>query len=169
MSSDISYQSYSTKKGGIFETGPQFSPHFKSDLQNTISEVFNESRGDPNLIINLGANEYALFSSTTLWTFISNPSFAYMRPWWLATFSFSLLTSNTVKTYGSLAPGLCPFHNSLNIADISSIQGLFENIFNRNSSVISLINRIDWDIPTNLYRNSSGITHLVNERVISED
>lgn len=50
-------------------------------------------------------------SSVTFWTYLSNPSFALISPWWLSTLSATLLTAQTEQVSGFLNPGFCPYNS----------------------------------------------------------
>ena len=84
--------------------------------------------------------------SSTYWTISSNPSFAYLRPWWLATFSISLLTSSTTK-----------------------IQTFLENFFSIKGSLISYIVNLNENlINSNSYSDGNGVIQYDNTRSTTE-
>ena len=45
-----------------------------------------------------------------------------MKPWWLATFSFGLLSTDTIEKKAFLAPGFCPYRNLYSINQSKDIQ-----------------------------------------------
>lgn len=138
-------------------------------MEKHLSIAFNESRGEPIVVMSLGGHEAGLFSWQTLWTFVGTPGFAFMRPWWLASFSLSLLTSNTIKIQANLAPGLCPFHPRMNLQDLNQIQSLLKDFFQKNTSLINYIKKTDSSFPTKAYSNGSNITPLPKNRAYSEE
>lgn len=54
-------------------------------------------------------NRFLQSSTSSYWVKSSNPTFAQMRPWWLATVSLSLLVTQTSRLDAVLAPGICPY------------------------------------------------------------
>ena len=98
----------------------------------------------------------------------SNPSFAYLKPWYLSTFSISLLTSSTYSLEGSFSPGFCPGHIQNNIDGLFYIENKFEEFFG-DSSVISYVeNPISMNSFQNSYQNSEGFYNLRNQRNVEE-
>lgn len=101
-------ENISVLKGSSYDEGLKFEEHFEREINSSLGDGSIKNR-DPIFIINLGRRELQ-HSSYQKWTVVSNPSFAYMRPWWLSVFSLSLLTLQTINLNGTLSPGICPYH-----------------------------------------------------------
>eukprot|EP01017_Pseudomicrothorax_dubius_P028620 TRINITY_DN3408_c0_g3_i4.p1 TRINITY_DN3408_c0_g3~~TRINITY_DN3408_c0_g3_i4.p1 ORF type:complete len:107 (-),score=13.76 TRINITY_DN3408_c0_g3_i4:53-373(-) len=77
------------------------------------------------------------------WTVAFNPSYAYIKPWWMAVLSFKFLTGNTIDFPAYLSPGFCPYKPSYTLLDVLSIQNMLDNHFQNNDRKIT---SVIWDL-----------------------
>ena len=114
---DINYvKNYQISNGAIYTQGVSFEPNSMSAI-NTAREKAAESDTDQIFILEMGKKTLQS-RRNGLWTIISNPSYAYIRPWWLSTFSLSLLTAQSYEVSGYLSPGFCPYHIEANLQEV---------------------------------------------------
>lgn len=83
---------------------------FNTDITDKIKEIKNKTsvEVEPIWIVDL-RRKHLQSSTSNLWVKSTNPTFALMKPWWLATTSLSLLVTQTFKIDGVLVPGICPY------------------------------------------------------------
>jgi hypothetical protein len=76
---------------GVFELKMEWSPDYK----NTILTQLDLMAAGSDFIFSMSVSgpKFMQASSMTFWTFFTNPAFAQLRPWWLATLSGTLLTA----------------------------------------------------------------------------
>ena len=151
---DIAYNDYQVVAGAIYDQGISFEPSFFQLLEE-MKKLADDKQTDQIFTIEIG-RKYLQSQSNSFWTIISNPSFAYMRPWWLATFSLSLLTANSYSIQAYLSPGLCPYHIEPNIEDIYVIQNYLDGFFALNTSIISYIDESYAIDLSYVYNNGTG-------------
>ena len=165
---DIEYEKlgYQILSGGIYEQGVAFEPTILAGIEE-MKKKADEMKTDAIFIIQMG-KKYLQSQSNSFWTVISNPSFAYLRPWWLATFSLSLLTANSYQLSGQLSPGICPYHIEANIYDINTVQNYLKDFFAINNSIISYIDESLEKDPDLYYKNGSGFYDFEKDRPITE-
>ena len=171
---DISKTSnYSLFNSKLYTSSLSFEPKFLSDLNEAIKKGEN-SNGEPIYIIKTYPKSVQS-KSNILWTSISNPAFAYMRPWWLSTFSISLLTTDTFNIEGIMAPGFCPYHLSNSIEDYFTVQEKIKTLFVNSKHPLTLVsflrethNKLS-NLNSSYDSSSSGIILNSKNRVISED
>lgn len=153
-------------KGEIYDKGISFEPYIKEKIIE-LKEQALETATDSVFILEIGKQEMQS-QSTNFWTVVSNPSFAYIRPWWLATFSLSLLTSNSFKVTGFLSPGFCPYHIEPNIYDVYETEKYLKNLFGFNHSVISFVEEANKETISVNHVNGTGIYIPEKNRPITE-
>ena len=124
--------------GAPFDFGIRFDPNLTQAIQYFSETTSNQSNLSPEMIINLGSFD-SQSSQYTKWVISSNPAYAYMKPWWLSTFSASLLSTSLTEQTGFLYPGYCPWKPVLDQFQLYGVQQLFEN--NNISSLATLV----WD------------------------
>lgn len=164
---DYNYKGkYEVSKGVIYDKGVSFEPFVLASIEEMKASA-NEMQTDSIYILQLG-KKYLQSQGNSFWTVISNPSFAYMRPWWLATFSLSLLTANSYEISGYLSPGLCPYHIQYNREDIYKVQSYLSSYFPLNNSIVSYIDEAYEKDPEIAHRNGSGFYDYEEDRPISE-
>ena len=164
---DIEYtENYTVSKGDIYSQGVSFEPFVLAGVEKA-QEKAKETNTDAIFIVELG-KKYLQSQGNSFWTVISNPSFAYIRPWWLATFSLSLLTANSFTISGYLSPGLCPYHIEYNRDDIYEVQSYLSKFFALNNSVVSYIDETFNEKPGFLHKNGTGFYQFEKDRPISE-
>jgi len=97
----------------------------------------------------------------------TNPSFAFLKPWYLSTFS---ITSSTYNLQGTFSPGFCPGHIENNIYDFYDIQEAFQSFFSSSSeSVISFVGKPnDNGYLNTTHQDSDGIVPLSDDREIDD-
>ena len=164
---DIDYvNNILVSKGAIYDEGISFEPYIKEKIQE-LKEQAMETATDSVFILEIGKQEMQS-RSTNFWTVVSNPSFAYIRPWWLSTFSLSLLTSNSFKVAGILSPGICPYHIEPNIYDVYETERYLKNLFEFNHSVISFVEEANKETISVNHVNGTGIYIPEKNRPITE-
>ena len=165
---DIEYvEDYQTSKGLIYTKGVSFDPIAIAGI-DAVKEEASESGTDQIFIVDIGKKPIQS-KRNSLWTVISNPSYAYIRPWWLATFSLSLLTANSYEVNGYLSPGFCPYHIEANIQQIYETQMYLDGYFALNNSVISYVNPDFHRNPIGSYRNGTGFFDFERSRPTNEN
>lgn len=100
----------------------------KRSLQNFLKEAEDPKNFDPAFVIKLGSKK----SNSSLyqqWVVTSNPAYSYLRPWWLGTFSFTLLNTATFELETDLNPGFCPYIPNLSQNRMYDVQALLEKTF----------------------------------------
>ena len=153
-------------KGAIYDSGPALEPFLLAGLKDMKAQATDVAT-DSIFILQLG-KKYLQSQGNSFWTVISNPSFAYIRPWWLATFSLSLLTANSFRVSGYLSPGLCPYHIEYNREDIYEVQNYLTSYFAINNSITSYIDEAYQAVPQWKHKNGTGFYDFEKDRPITE-
>jgi hypothetical protein len=76
---------------GVFELDIEWSTDYKRTLLMQKDAMAADS--DFIFSMSIGGPKFMQARSMTFWTFFTNPAFAQLRPWWLATLSGTLLTA----------------------------------------------------------------------------
>ena len=85
------------------------------------------------MLIDLG---YGMVHSSlyTKYSVTIDPAYAYVKPWWMATFSGKILESTILDFSGRLLPGFCPYNTIFSESNMYDIQTLVQNTINVNES-----------------------------------
>ena len=165
---DIEYMpDYQTSNGLIYTNGVAFEPNVIGGIDE-IKKESQESGADQIFIIEMG-KKILQSRKNGLWTVVSNPSYAYIRPWWLSVFSLSLLTGNFYEVSGYLSPGFCPYHIQHNLQEIYETQNYLKEYFELNNSVVSFVNPDFYTDPTSSFKNGTGFFDFKKGRPSNEN
>ena len=80
----------------------------KHDVLHYLKLSEDPKNFDPVFLFHLGSKE-ANSSLYQQWDVTSNPAYAQLKPWWISTFSFTLMSTATYVIHGDLSPGFCPY------------------------------------------------------------
>ena len=153
-------------KGSPYDEGLSFEDHFEKEVISNLQDGIKNK--DPIFIIDLGKRDLQQ-SAYQKWTVVSNPSFAYLRPWWLSVFSVNLLTLKTVSLTGSLSPGVCPYHFKNSLKEHHRVQKMLTDYFQLERAEVSFVQPGNQPYPSEEYPSSSGIIEFSTKKPISEE
>ncbi|KAM3146575.1 hypothetical protein pb186bvf_001544, partial [Paramecium bursaria] len=83
---------------------------------------------DPSFIFGIGSKE-SQSDNYQQWQLTYNPAYSYLRPWWIGTFSFTLLSTSTHPLELQLSPGFCPYIPTLDIRHLYKTGQLINGFF----------------------------------------
>ena len=165
---DISQAKYNILSGSLYSQGIAFDPFFNQSVFSNKEQAYNKTE-TPDFLIRLG-KKYLQSSSSSMWALTSNPSFSYMKPWWLSTVSLGLLTAEIYQMEGTLSPGFCPYHFTLTPNDNFQIQQLLQtSLMSNNTGMVNFIEDVPYSSDIAFYQNSSGIRPFSTDRTREEN
>ena len=125
-------------KGQIYDNGLDFSKE-TNDTINTFDQVIDgQTKSDSFIILNLG-NIESRSSKYSKWVISSSPPYTLMRPYWIGTFSASVLDGDVQITNGFLLPGICPFLAEYTTEDLLKVQDLIDDRITSLNALITFI------------------------------
>jgi len=86
----------------------------------------------------------------------SNPAYSYIKPWWLSTFSATLLGGKRLETSGRLLPGFCPHFPQYTEERFYKIQEHLKQLVS-NETLITFVRDKTEKTPPTLPQSSTGI------------
>ena len=144
-------------KGQVYDNGLDFSPETNDTINSFDALVASQTKSDAFIILNLG-NIESMSSRYTKWVISSSPSYTLMRPYWIGTFSASVLDGDVQQTNGFLLPGICPFLAEYTTEDLLKVQDLLSDRIATPNALITFISSEDKNLqPPFRPKSSSGV------------
>jgi len=102
---------------------------------------------DPVFLVKIGS-KMANSSLFQQWVITYAPAYTYVRPWWIGTFSLTLLSTSTYEIAADLNPGFCPYTPGLSQSRLYAVQSMMaETFLNESEGVFSFTFPSDIDLP----------------------
>ncbi|EWS74829.1 phage head-tail adaptor family protein, putative (macronuclear) [Tetrahymena thermophila SB210] len=121
----------------------QFSTNSQSRLNDQMVSASNPNVYDPIFIMRFGSSQ--IESNTySQWQLTYNPAYSYFRPFWLGTLTLSLLNSQRYENQFVLAPGFCPYVNSLSQNRLNTVKQLLQQQFKSQQNSAYFIFSLAW-------------------------
>ncbi|KAL4461660.1 hypothetical protein ABPG72_009063, partial [Tetrahymena utriculariae] len=121
----------------------QFSTNSLGRLNNQMESASNPNVYDPIFIIRFGSSQ--IESNTySQWQITYNPAYSYFKPYWLGTLTVSLLNSQRYEDQYVLAPGFCPYVNSLSQKRLNTVKELLKTQFKSQQNSPYFIYSLAW-------------------------
>ena len=141
----------------LYNSGIQFEPVLAQGLSNFSTIVGIQTNINPTILLNLG---YGIVESSLYAKYVvsSNPAYAYLKPWWMSTFSATLLQSTMINFNGRLLPGFCPYRTVFSQEDEYKIQTLVQSSVNESSYIYSFV----WDYGLPTFGSTIGSNGIFN-------
>lgn len=117
------------------------------DLTTDYDDSQADTVFDPVFLIKIGSKE-ANSSLFQQWVVTYAPAYAYVRPWWIGTYSLTLLSTSTYEIQADLNPGFCPYTPGLSQDKLYLVQDMLTQTFlNESEGVFSFTYPSDIDMP----------------------
>jgi len=117
------------------------------DLTTDYDDSQSDTSFDPVFLMKIGSKQ-ANSSLFQQWVITYAPAYAYVRPWWIGTYSLTLLSTNTYEIQADLNPGFCPYTPGLSQSRLYSVQDMLTQTFlNESEGVFSFTYPSDIDLP----------------------
>ncbi|KAL4475110.1 hypothetical protein ABPG74_001806 [Tetrahymena malaccensis] len=121
----------------------QFSTNSLDRLNNQMETASNPNVYDPIFIMRFGSSQ--IESNTySQWQITYNPAYSYFKPYWLGTLTVSLLNSQRYENQYVLAPGFCPYVNSLSQKRLNTVKELLKSQFKSQQNSAYFIYSLAW-------------------------
>ena len=117
------------------------------DLTTDYDDSQSDTSFDPVFLMKIGSKQ-ANSSLFQQWVITYAPAYAYVRPWWIGTYSLTLLSTNTYEIQADLNPGFCPYTPGLSQSRLYSVQDMLSQTFlNESEGIFSFTYPSDIDLP----------------------
>ena len=135
-------------KSVIFEDGSVgWSVSTLLDLTDDYDDSQADTSFDPVFLVKIGSKE-ANSSLFQQWVISFAPAYAYVRPWWIGTYSLTILSTSSYEIQADLNPGFCPYTPGLTQINLYSVQNMLSETFlNESSGIFSFSYPSDADLP----------------------
>ncbi|EWS74831.1 phage head-tail adaptor family protein, putative (macronuclear) [Tetrahymena thermophila SB210] len=120
-----------------------FSNNSQSRLNSQMETASNPNVYDPIFVMRFGSSQ---IESNTYqqWQITYNPAYSYFKPYWLGALTVNLLNSQRYQDQYFLAPGFCPFVNSLSQKRLNSVKELLKSQFKSQQNSAYFIYSLAW-------------------------
>lgn len=152
----------SIAQSDIYKGGIGLSPKADKDISAFDDLIADTSKNDPFIVFDVG-NFQARSSKSTRWIVSSIPSYSLLKPWWIGTFSATVLNSYTEKTQGFLLPGFCPFIPEFTTQQLLEVQNLIASKIKTQNTLITFVHDEYAPLPPTDSRSSSGVSELITQ------
>ncbi|EWS74830.1 phage head-tail adaptor family protein, putative (macronuclear) [Tetrahymena thermophila SB210] len=120
-----------------------FSNNSQSRLNSQMESASNPNVYDPIFVMRFGSSQ---IESNTYqqWQITYNPAYSYFKPYWLGALSVNLLNSQKYQDQYFLAPGFCPYVNSLSQKRLNAVKELLKSQFKSQQNSAYFIYSLAW-------------------------
>lgn len=146
----------------IFETGIALSPKADKDISGFDDLVADTSKNDPFIVFDVGSFE-SRSTKSTRWVVSSIPSYSLLKPWWIGTFSATVLNAYTQRTKGFLLPGFCPFIPEFTTQQLLEVQNLIASKITTQNTLVTFVHDEYSPLPPTDPTPNSGVSDPITQ------
>lgn len=152
----------STVMGQIYDDGIGFDPESDKVISGFDTLAADQSKGNPFILFDLG-NFPSRSSLSTRWVISSTPSYSLLRPWWIGTFSATILNGYVERVQGFLLPGFCPFIPVYTNEHLLAVEQLIDSKINNTlNTLVTFVQDDSMPQPPDTAIPSTGVMPLIS-------